>query len=104
MVSYLRFASAEGAAADVLVEVDAAGNLPAAGEQNAGLGRWTRDTAGAAVTAAQDGFEQAVRRAVSANVRPFLAAADALEAPPDEMEISFGLKASGEAGNLGVGK
>jgi hypothetical protein len=103
-MSYLRLASGEGEAADVLVEVGEGGNLPATGEQNAGLGRWARDQAGEAVTVAQSGFEEAVRRAVSVNARAVLAAAGALEEPPDEMEITFGLKVTGEAGNLAVGK
>jgi hypothetical protein len=104
MAGYQRFASGEGEGADVLVEVDAAGGLSLAGEENAGLGRWARDQAGTAVAAAQSGFEQAVRQAVSVNVRAFLAAADSLDEPPAEMEVTFGLKATGEAGNLAVGK
>ena len=50
VTSYLRLASGEGEAADVLVEVGDGGNLPATGEQNAGLGQRLRDQAGAAVT------------------------------------------------------
>jgi hypothetical protein len=45
MTNYLRFASGEGEAADVLVEVDAAEDLPAASEQNAGLRKWARNQA-----------------------------------------------------------
>jgi hypothetical protein len=41
---------------------------------------------------------------VSLIVRAFLAAVDALDKPPAEMEITFGLKATGEVGNLAVGK
>jgi hypothetical protein len=104
MTNYLRFASGEGEAADVLVEMDAAEDLPVASEQNAGLRQWARDQSGEAFAVAQSGFEQAVRRAVSLNVRAFLAAAEALEEPPAEMEITFGLKATGEVGNLAVGK
>src|SRR5208282_6064289 len=106
MTNYLRFASEEGEAADVLVEVDAAEDLPVASEENAGLGlrQWARNQAGEAVAVAQSGFEQAVRRAVSLNVQAFLAAAEALDKPPAEMEITFGLKATGEVGNLAVGK
>jgi Trypsin-co-occurring domain 1 len=104
MTNYLRFASEEGEAADVLVEVDATEDLPAASEQNAGLRQWARNQAGDAVAVTQSGFEQAVRAAVSLNVGAFLAAADALEKPPAEMEITFGLKATGEVGNLAVGK
>ena len=104
MTNYLLFASGEGEAADVLVEVDAAEDLPVASEHNAGLRQWTRDQADEAVAVAQSGFEQAVRRAVSLNVQAFLAAVEALEKPPAEMEIMFGLKATGEVGNLAVGK
>ena len=104
MTDYLRFASREGEAGDVLVEVDGADDLPGVGEQNAGLHKWARNQAGEAVAVAQSGFEQAVRRAVGVNVRAFLAAAEALEEPPAEMEITFGLKATGEVGNLAVGK
>lgn len=104
MATYMRFASGEGEAGDILVEVDAAEDLPLAGEQNAGLRQWARNQAGEAVAVAQSEFEQAVRRTVSLNVRAFLAAAGALEEPPAEMEITFGLKATGEVGNLAVGK
>ena len=104
MTNYMLFASGDGDAADVLVEVDASEDLPAAGEQNAGLRQRVRNQAGGAVAVAQSGFEQAVRQAVSLNVRAFLAAAEALEKPPAEMEITFGLKATGEVGNLAVGK
>lgn len=104
MTCYMRFSSGEGEAADVLVEVDAAEDLPVAGEQNAGLRQWTRNQASEVVAVAQSGFEQAVQRAVSLNARAFLEAAKALEEPPAEMEITFGLKATGEVGNLAVGK
>ena len=104
MTDYLRFASREGDAADVLVEVDAAEGVPVASEQNAGLRQWARNQAGETVAAAQSGFEQAVRRAVSVNVRAFLAAAKALEEPPAEMEITFGLKATGEVATWRSGR
>ena len=102
MANYLRFASQD--AGDLLVEVDAAEDLYGAGELNAGLRDRARNQAGEAVAVAQGGFEQAVQRAVGLNVRAFLAAAEALEEPPAEMEITFGLKATGEVGNLAVGK
>jgi Trypsin-co-occurring domain 1 len=104
MAGYLRFASGEGESADVLVEVDGAGDLPVAGEEDAGLGRRVRDQAGAVVAVAQSGFEEAVRRVVGGNARAFLAAAGALDEPPAELEVTFGLKVTGEAGNLAVGK
>ena len=104
MAGYLRFISGEGGAADVLVEVGTTESLPVAGEENAGLGRWARGQGGAAVAVAESGFKEAVRRVVSVNVAGFLAAVDSLERPPDELEVTFGLKATGEVGNLAVGK
>jgi hypothetical protein len=76
------------------------------GEQQAGLGitRWARNRAGEVVAVAQTGFDEAVRRAVGLNVPAFLAAAEALQDPPAEMEITFGLKGTGEVGNVAVGK
>jgi hypothetical protein len=103
MAKYLRFASEEELG-DVLVEVEAADVLPTADEEDAGLRRWARDQAGEVVAVARSGFQEAVVRAVRLNVPAFLAAAEALENPPAEMEITFGLKGTGEVGNLAVGK
>lgn len=103
-MSYLRLASGVGEAADVWVEIDGSESSSATGEQDAGLRQRVQGRAGAAVAMAQSAFEDAVRRAVSVNTRAFLAAANALEEPPAEMEIIFGLKATGELGNLAVGK
>ena len=104
MTGYLRFACGAGECADLLVEVDGAGDLPVAGEEDAGLGRRLRGQAGAVVAVAQDGLAEAVRRVVGGNARAFLAAARALDEPPAELEVTFGLKVAGEAGNLAVGK
>ncbi len=100
-MDYLRFASADG---EVLMEVDQVVASAGTGEQNAGLGRWMRDQAGGVAAVTRSGFEDAVRRAVLLNVPAFLAAAEALERQPAEMEITFGLKGTGEVGNLAVGK
>jgi hypothetical protein len=106
MSSYLRFAANGG---EILVEteaVDLAEDVSETGEQQAGLGitRWARNRAGEVVAVAQTGFDEAVRRAVGLNVPAFLAAAEALQDPPAEMEITFGLKGTGEVGNVAVGK
>jgi hypothetical protein len=42
MANYTRLASGEGGAGDILVEVDAAEDLPGAGEQNTRLRLWAR--------------------------------------------------------------
>lgn len=104
MTSYLRLASGDGKAADVMIEVNESKSLPVTGEQNAGLRQWAHGQASEAVAVAQSAFEEAVRRAVSVNVGAFLAAADALQELPAEMEITFGLTATGEVGILAVGQ
>lgn len=104
MAVYLRFTPGDGETKDVLVEVDAAGSAPVSGEEDAGLSGRALHQVGTAVTVVQSGFEEAVRRAVGVNARAFLTAAEALEKPPDEMEVTFGLKVTGELGNLAVGK
>jgi hypothetical protein len=101
MADYLRFASEDG---EILVEVDQVEVSSGTGEQNAGLGRWARDRTGAVTAMARSGFEEAVRQAIRLNVPAFLSAAESLDKPPAEMEIAFGLKGTGEVGNLAVGK
>jgi hypothetical protein len=101
MSTYLQFTSAGG---ELLVEVDALEVHPSSGEQTAGLRGWVSDQASDVVAVAQRGFEDAVRQAVRMNVPAFLAAAEALESPPAELQITFGLKGTGEVGNLAVGK
>jgi hypothetical protein len=88
----------------ILVEVDRVTFHTETGEQNAGVGRWAKERVDEAVVLTQSAFEEAVRRAVRFTVPAFLAAAEALDKPPTEMELAFGLKAIGEAGNLAVGK
>lgn len=104
MTSYLRFESEHGV---LLLETDAVPEaLPGSTELPAGLGvsRWARNQSGQAIAIAQTGFHEAVRTALSLNIPPFLAAADELPDPPAEIEITFGLKGTGELGNLAVGK
>jgi hypothetical protein len=104
MTSYLRFETTDD---DVLIETDVAALAEPdlnTGEQKAGLGRWVRSQTGEVVAVAQIGFEQAVRKAVAINAQAFLAAVKSLKEPPAEMEITFGLKGTGEVGNVAVGK
>jgi hypothetical protein len=110
MATYLRFASEGG---EILVETDAvepavtgAETGTGTGELPAGLGLrgWARTQAGEVVAVARTGFEDAVRGAIGLNVGAFLAAAEALPEPPAELEITFGLKGTGEVGNVAVGK
>jgi hypothetical protein len=57
-----------------------------------------------AVSLAQSTFEGAVQRAVECNAEAFLRAIESLKPQASEAEMSFELKATGEVGNVAVGK
>lgn len=99
MTAYLQFKSGNGV---VLLEVDEV--YPSSGEQEAGLGQRARDHVADAMIATRSGFEDAVRHAIHFSVPAFLSAAEALDNPPAEIEVAFGLKGTGEVGNLAIAK
>ena len=96
MTKFIEFKTADGA--DVLVEVDEK-ELPA-GIARAGL----KDMAGTVVSQAQQFFEQAIKNVLRLNVETFYGAIQELPHPPTDVEISFGLKATGELNNFAIGK
>lgn len=59
---------------------------------------------GKVVTKAKTVFETAVEMALRLNVEAFYTAINALPNPPSDIEISFGLKATGEIGSFVIGK
>jgi hypothetical protein len=97
MAGYIEFQSAEGS---VLVEVDEEETSQKGGIQKAGL----REMASKSVAIAQTSFENAIHAAICCNAQVFLNSVLALSPLPSEAEISFGLKMTGEAGNVAVGK
>jgi hypothetical protein len=98
MSRYLEFKTATGER--VLVEVDERELEPAAGVTKAGL----RSRASGTVAAAQATFEEAVDHAIRQNVLALDAALAALPSRPTEVELTFALKATGEVGNVAIGK
>jgi hypothetical protein len=96
---YIRFET--GGEAGVLVEVDReeTGADPT-GPVKVGLGDRVRDT----VAAAQSTLEDALVTLIRTNARLFVDAVHGLERRPAEMELSFGVKATGELGNLAIAK
>jgi hypothetical protein len=84
----------------VLVEVDGE-ELQAPAVQKAGLFRKSGATS---VVTATVNFDVAVRRVVGQNVRALTEAVKKLAIPPDHIELKFGLRATGEVGNLAMGK
>jgi class 3 adenylate cyclase len=97
-MAYMSFSSDDGSS--ILVEVSADEIEPPTGVVKAGIG----DRLRGAVAAAHDSLEDALTTVIRANTQAFLQAVDALPEAPDQIEIAFALKATGELGNLAVGK
>ena len=98
MADYIQFTSADGNS--LLVEVDEGEISSQQGIQKAGL----REMAGKSVAVAQTSFENAVQQAMRYNAQVFLQSVISLPILPSEAEITFGLKITGEIGNVAVGK
>jgi hypothetical protein len=96
MTNFIEFKTEDGA--DILVEVDEKELLP--GIAKAGL----KDIAGKTISQAQQVFEQAIKTAIRLNVETFYGAIRELPHPPTDVEISFGLKATGELTNFAISK
>jgi hypothetical protein len=98
MTRYLQFTAADGS--PILVEVDEREDSPREGIQQAGV----RDRFEVVLVQAQASFEDVMKTAIRQNVQAFVDAIHGLERRPSSVEISFGLKAAGEVGNLAIGK
>ncbi len=98
MADYIQFTSADGNS--LLVEVDEGEVSSQQGIQKAGL----REMAGKSVAVAQTSFENAIQQAMRYNAQVFLQSVVSLPILPSEAEITFGLKITGEVGNVAVGK
>ncbi len=99
MSSYVEFATASGDR--VLVEVDSDEVVTTAGVEKAGL---RRNPAVGAVASAESTFEEAVASTVSRSVDALSRAVSELSPAPTEVELTFGLKATGEIGNIAIAK
>ena len=98
MADYIQFTSPDGNS--LLVEVDEGEVSSQQAIQKAGL----REIAGKSVAVAQTSFEQAIQQAIRYNAQVFLQSVVELPILPSEAEITFGLKITGEIGNVAVGK
>jgi hypothetical protein len=83
----------------ILVEADAAEVAPPPGVRKAGL--LGKDKG---VAVASERFDVAIRRVIGQNVRALTDAMEDLAERPDEVELKFGLKATGELGNIAIAK
>lgn len=99
MAGYIEFPTSDGRT--MLVEVEEEEATPPQGVSKAGLlpNRPSQAVASATVT-----FEEAVESAVRRNVLAVSEAVAKLTEAPSEIELVFGLKATGEIGNIALAK
>ena len=96
MTQYIQFATADGGT--ILVEIPEEETYEA-GIVKAGLGEKLQEAVVEAGTTFEDGLE-VVERVAGAFIRKVQSLTD----PPDEVEVTFGLKVTGEVGNFAVAK
>ena len=100
MSNYIQFETDSSDSPQILIEVEEEEVAPTDGLVKVGV----RDALKGAVATAQNTFSTAIKTAIRQNVQVFMEAVNELPDPPTEVEISFGLKATGEAGNVAIGK
>ena len=100
MANYVQFNTANGSS--ILVEVDFEEVAPQGGVVKAGLVDKVQETAENMIAVAELTFEEAVERMVGYNTQAFIKSIRTMPQLPSEVEISFGLKATGELGNLAI--
>ncbi len=102
MSNYIQFETDNPDSPPVLIEVEEEEVTPGdGGLVKVGI---MQDALQGAVAKAQKTFSAAIKTAIRQNVQVFIEAVNDLPEPPTEVEISFGLKATGEAGNVAIGK
>lgn len=97
MAHYIRFTTADGTT--ILVEADADEVLAPEGVPK-GFGEALQRTVGQATTSFEGALENLVRHNAEALVR----SVRSLPEVPDEVEVTFGLTATGEVGSFAVAK
>ena len=97
MTDYIQFKTEDGAT--ILVEAAAEADAYQSGVVRAGL----KDKAGETIAQAKASFEDGLE-VIRHNAKAFIKKVRDLPNPPDEMEVTFGLKATGEVGNFAVAK
>ncbi|MDY7079747.1 MAG: CU044_2847 family protein [Chloroflexota bacterium] len=96
MAHYIQFTTKDGST--ILVEA-AEEETYQPGVVKAGLKEKTQEAVSQAKTSFEDGLE-----VIRHNADGFIEKVRGLSDPPDEVEVAFGLKATGELGNFAVAK
>ncbi|MFQ5856207.1 MAG: CU044_2847 family protein [Anaerolineae bacterium] len=96
MTQYIEFPTADGGT--ILVEVES--EEQAQGLVKAGLGEKVQE----GIIKVQDTFEATMMETVRRNAEAFIRTMQTISDPPAEAEITFGVKAAGEAGYSAIAK
>lgn len=102
MTNYIQFSVENQQDTSILIEIDEEDVV--ADDDDGVVKVGIRDRLNRTVAIAQNNFSSALQHAIQANVQGLIDAVHSLPDPPSEMEITFGLKATGEASNIAVGK
>jgi hypothetical protein len=97
MTHYIQYTIEDGAT--ILVEAAVEPDEDQSGVVRAGL----KDKAGETVAQAKATFEEGLET-IRHNAQVFIKKVRELPDPPDEVEVAFGLKATGEVGNFAIAK
>ena len=102
MARYIKYQTADGGTVLVEVEGEAKTAVPKGGVVRAGrgVGEAVQDTVEEVQTKFEDAMEVVRRNAATIISK----VKEDLVDPPDEVEVTFGLKATGELGNFAVAK
>ncbi len=87
----------------ILVEVEES-EVSRHGVVKVGLKDKLQDAGSAAIAIAQTTFEKAIEQVLCPTAQSFIQAIRLMPEPPTEVEINFGLKATGEVGNVAICK
>lgn len=98
MTQYIQFANDDGST--ILIQVEEEEVSPPPGLVKAGLADKVKETVGVA----QSTFQEAIKKTIKHNADAFIESVQSLSEPPTEMEVTFGLKMTGEAGNVAICK
>ena len=101
MTSYVAFGTRNGT---LLLETDLPSTLVREGQEQTGKASGILDEVRDTVAKGTGLFEDAVKTSIEATVNSFYSALASLSHPPSEVSIEFGLKVSGEVGNVIISK
>jgi hypothetical protein len=102
MARYIKFNTSDGN--PILVEVAESEVAPPGGVVKVGLMQSAQEAGIAAVSIAQNTFEQALEKILRPNAEAFVHSIRGISDPPTEIEITFALKVTGELGNVAICK